>query len=278
MLRIRHALPNENKRCMSVSKSKDSCPSHLNPKKLSDSSPCILCGQCVKANTDLSPAFRPMPSVPDDKWKDYGWGITILGFFLSGFVLEHVFHDWQAGYRYYAFFPDMAKKAIGVKALAGWIEAIWAMIIVPCALWLSMGLIGKLFGISVGVFEIWKKITLPTITALASVHVILSLEKFSHWVTHTRIAFGNLMDRIATGLIPDSIFILRLPGRGHGHGRRPEEHLFSEAALLGFSIIVFVMFSFFLYKEIRKSKKERLLNAPSRLEIDKASPAAEHVS
>ena len=255
MVRIRHELPDENKRGTPVSK--DSCPSHLHPKKLNDASPCILCGQCVKSNTALSPGFRPMPSAPDDKWKDYGWGITILAFFLSGFVIEHLFFGWQTGYPYYAFFPDMAKKAIGAKALAGWIEAIWTMIVVPGALWISMGLIGKVFGLSVSVLDIWKKITLPVITALTGAHLVLSVKKFSHWVTHARIAFSNMMEKVTTSLIPDSVFILRFPrrGHGHGHGPGPEEHLFSEPALLGFSVIIFVMFSIFLYKEVWKSEK-----------------------
>jgi hypothetical protein len=255
MLRIHHELPKD--AIMSRTVSKDSCPSYLNTKKLNDSSPCILCGHCVKSNKAISVDFRAMPSVPDDNWKDYGWGITILGFILSGFVIEHLFHDWQAGHHYYEHFPDMAKKMIGVKALAGWIEAIWAMIIVPAALWLSMGLIGKISSFSLSISDVLKKITLPVITALTGVHVILSFEKFSHWITHAQIAFRNLKDKITTdGFIPESIFILNFHGRGHGHGQRQEVHLFSEPVLFGVSIIILFLFSFFLFKEIWKRKKE----------------------
>lgn len=254
-MRIRHELPGENKK--GTIASKDRCPSHLNPKKLNDASPCILCGQCVKSDTSFSPALRPMPLVPDDKWKDYGWGITILAFFLSGFVIEHLFYNWQAGYLYYVFFPDMAKKAIGVKAFAGWIEAIWAMILVPGALWITMGLIGKTFSLSLSMPDIWKKITLPVITVLTGAHLVLSVKKFSHWITHAHIAFSNMMDKVTTNLIPDSIFILRFPrrGQGHGPGHGQEVHLLSEPVLIGFSFIVFLMFSFFLYKEVWKPEK-----------------------
>ncbi|MFP4533690.1 MAG: hypothetical protein ACLFNS_13510, partial [Desulfobacterales bacterium] len=78
------------------------------------------------------------------------------------------------------------------------------------------------------------------------------------WITHAHIAFSNMMDKVTTSPVPDSIFILRLPGRGqgHGHGPGPEEHLFSEPALLGFSVIIFVMFSIFLYKEVWKKEME----------------------
>ncbi|MFW5886342.1 MAG: 4Fe-4S binding protein, partial [Bacteroidota bacterium] len=216
MLRIRQESSNDN--ITNITVSKNSCPSYLNLKKLNDASPCTLCGQCVKSDNTVFPVFRAMPSIPDDKWNDYGWGITILAVFLTGFLFEHLFHHWQAGQHYYGFFPNLAKKVIGIKALAGWIEAIWAMIIVPCALWLSMGLIGKLFNISLSIFEIWKKITLPAITALSGLHVILSVEKFSHWITHTLIAFRNLMERVTMSLIPDSIFIVKFPKDGGCHG------------------------------------------------------------
>ena len=255
IVRIRHELPADTKRGIAVART--SCPSHLNPKKLNDASPCILCGHCVKSDTTLSPVFRPMPLAPDDKWEEYGWGMIILAFFLSGFVIEHVFHDWQAGSHYYAYIPDMMKKAIRIKAWAGWIEAIWAMMLVPGAVWLIMGLTGKLFCRPSGFLDVLKKITLPVLTLLTGVHFILSVEKFSHWVTHTQIAFGNLVNRITIGWVPDSFFIMKFPGCGHGHGHgcSQEVHLFSEPVLLGISMIVIVLFLFFLYREIRKSKK-----------------------
>jgi hypothetical protein len=260
MLRIRHALsddPSVNERNGNASLAAMSCPSHLNPKELKDSSPCILCGRCVKANASIYPVFRSMPGVPDDSWKDYGWPITILCFFLSGFVIEHIFHDSQAGKPYYVFLPNIVKKAIGIKELAGWIEAIWVMLIVPGALWISAGIIGKLWKRSLTIADIWKKISLPTMTIVTGLHIILSLKKFSHWITHGQIAFSNFLERVITQPIPDSFFLFRMPTRGRGHGRKfgLQDHLFSESAILILSLIILAIFLFFLYKEICKSKE-----------------------
>ncbi|MGI6656315.1 MAG: 4Fe-4S binding protein [Desulfobulbus sp.] len=270
MLRIHHELPKN--AIVNTTASKDNCPSYLNTKKLNDASPCILCGHCIKSNESISVNFRAMPSVPDDNWKNYGWGITILGFFLSGFVIEHLFHDWQAGHHYYEYFPDIVKKMVGVKALAGWIEAIWAVIVIPVVFWFSMVLIGKIFSSSLSISDILKKITLPIITALTGLHVILSLKKFSHWVTHTQVAFKNLKDKIATdGFMPESIFIVHFHGRGHGHGQGQEVHLLSEPVFWCISIIILFLFSSFLFKEIWRWKKEYLSNTPSCLEREKSS-------
>jgi hypothetical protein len=121
------------------------CPSRLNPRRLKDSSPCILCAQCVKADPALVPVARALPKVPDDDWRDYGWPVTVLALFLSGFVIEHMFQVWPAGNVVFMTPPDAVKHALNLQAFSGTLDGIWSMLVVPGVVWLATCVAYRLF-------------------------------------------------------------------------------------------------------------------------------------
>ena len=179
------------------------CPNGLNPLTLTNSSNCTLCGQCVKSckNTNITPQVNPMPSVPTGKLDDCGIWVTIFAFFLSGFVIEEMFHAWHEGEYYYAFIPQTLKKAIKIKSLSGLINGVWSMIVVPCMLWFSIGIVGKILNPKKNIVYIWKNIALPLVTILIGAQLIRAFTKFSHWITHFPSAVKGFKARLAENLI-----------------------------------------------------------------------------
>jgi len=234
-----------------------SCPNLLDPRVLKDSSNCNLCGQCIKAcsNINIIPRLRKIPALPNDNWKDYGFAITIFAFFLSGFVIEEMFHEWHSGEFYYSYIPMMVKKAIGIKALSGWINGIWSMVVIPFVLWITIGVAGKLLYHSVSVWEIWKKITLPLITLLIGAQLIRAFTKFSHWVTHLPSAFNGFKERIIANPIPDLSLNFTLPEMSEGLFHK---HLFPNSVILIYSVIILAVFSYFALKEVQKTTSKSM--------------------
>lgn len=233
----------------------NSCPSKLNPKSLKDSSECTLCAKCVKANKSMNPVLRPMPIIPNDSVKEYK-GAMLMAFVLWGFVLEHIFHGWEAGNRYYGYLPQLVKSSIGIKALGGWIEAVWAMIVIPSVFLLIITVVGKIVNGRLKISEIWERATLPSITIVTGLYLGLSLHKFNEWVVHFGIALENLKNQLASSLLPESFFLLKIHQRGNGmHKHDHGAGFLPDGIWMGIALVFSFLFLYFAFKEIYKFNK-----------------------
>lgn len=217
------------------------CPSRLNPRRMNDSSPCILCGQCVKADPFLVPMVRRMPTVPDDDWHDYGWPVTVLAFFLSGFVIEHMFQVWPAGNVFFMTPPDAAKHALNLQAFSGTVDGVWSMLVVPGVLWLAACAAYRLFRGDGGFGGALKALSLPVMTILTGAHVILSMEKFSKWSVHFQTAVHTFKERVAAHPFPEvSMIFMSAAGKGKQPGAASEPMLFSGSIMFAASLLMIV--------------------------------------
>lgn len=233
----------------------NSCPNDLDPRFIKDSSNCTLCGECVKSclNNNIVPFIRKMPAVPTGKANDFGWPVFIFAFFLSGFVIEEMFHEWHWGEHYYSFIPSILKQGIETDIIKGLINGIWSMIIVPSILWLLIGIIGKIFRLGSSILDIWKKISLPVITVIIIAQIIRAFTKFSHWITHFPTAVNNWIQKLITDPWPNLSFEFIFPERSEGMS---PIHLFSNMTILMATIIIVLLFTYFAYKESKNIKSK----------------------
>jgi len=250
ILKLVHKKTNTNEKSFS-----NNCPSKLNPKSLKDSSECTLCAKCVKANKSMNPVLRLMPVIPDDSVKEYK-GTMLMAFVLFGFVLEHIFHGWETGNRYYGYLPQLVKSSIGIKAVGGWIEAVWAMIVIPSVFVLIITVVGKIVNNRLKIKEIWERATLPSITIVTGLYLGLSLHKFNEWIVHFGIALDNLKNQLASSLMPESFFLLKIPQKGKGmHKHDNSAGLLPDEVWMGIALAFFFLFLYFAFKEIYKLNK-----------------------
>lgn len=230
------------------------CPSRLNPRRLKDSSPCILCAQCVKADPALIPTVRQMPAIPDDDWQDYGWPVTVLAFFLSGFVIEHMFQVWPTGNAFFMTPPNAAKFALNLQAFSGAVDGIWSMLVVPGVIWLAACAAYRLTRGDGGFGDALKALSLPVMTILTGAHVILSMEKFSKWSIHFQAAIGNFQERLAAHPFPDfSLIFMSAVGKGKQPGAMVEPMLFSRSIMFAASLLMIVA-SMYSCMEMKQNK------------------------
>ena len=245
------------KGCVSATNEQQrSCPNGLDPRILKDSSNCTFCGQCVKfcSNQNIAPLIRKMPSIPSGKQEDFAFEVTIFAFFLSGFVIEEMFHEWHLGEYYYSFLPDAFKRLIHIKPFFGFVDGIWSMVVVPLMLWLLIGLIGKALNLATTIKKIWFRISLPLITILIGAQLVRAFSKFSDWITHLTSAFEGFIQRIILHPLPIfSTVGFSMPETSEGLYAR---HFFSNNTILIFSLMVLTLFSWFAIKEAKNISED----------------------
>ncbi|MFZ5811935.1 MAG: 4Fe-4S binding protein [Thermodesulfobacteriota bacterium] len=262
MIRIREEVAPPSSASRDVERRIAPCPSRLNPRGLKDSSPCILCGQCVKSDPSLVPMVRRMPIVPDDDWHEYGWPVTVLAFFLSGFVIEHMFQVWPAGNVFFMAPPKAVTHALNLRAFSGAVDGMWCMFVVPGVIWLAICAAYRLFPGAGGFRDALKALSLPVMTILAGAHVILSMEKFSKWSVHFQAAIGSFMERLATHPLPQfSMIFMSAVGKGKQQGAASEPMLFSGSIMFAASLLMIVasMYSCMEMKKKRSGDAYRLV-------------------
>jgi hypothetical protein len=139
-----------------------------------------------------------MPSTPDDNWEDYGWAATVFAFFFTGFALNELFQNWNTGGRHYWRIPSEFAGLFGIDPASGMVAALWSMLFVPAALWLLIGLAGRLSGVGASVKEVWTRLTLPLVSALVASQVVRAVTKSSQWLAGLPGAFEAWTGRLAS--------------------------------------------------------------------------------
>ena len=160
-----------------------SCPSLLNPARLSSSSDCLVCGQCAKvcppANMRL--LLRRPFSAADARDPRASWAMTLFVMLVSGFVLSELCSEWDAAKELFAWAPERLTALLGAGSLAGWLEGIWTIVVVPAGVWTLLGGISLALGGARGLGDALRRLALPMVVVVAAAHIAKGLAKMTSW-------------------------------------------------------------------------------------------------
>ncbi len=178
-----------------------SCPSLLNPAKLDQSTDCIICGQCLKScgPSNMGLFVRPPFAAEDAREAVAPWPVTAFVMLASGFVLSEVCAEWPAAQAVFQRLPEQAAEAAGWAAGAGWVEGLWALLVVPLVVWSALGGLTVLLGGARRLPDAWRRLALPVAVVVAAAHMSKGLAKFTSWLGHLPSALDQ-PDGIATTL------------------------------------------------------------------------------
>lgn len=160
-----------------------SCPSLLNVPKLNSNRDCLVCGQCIKScqpnNVRLllrrpfhpADAREPLSDLPT----------TVFVMLVSGFVTWELLTEWHRGEEVFLMLPQWVSQQIGLPWLSGYLNGIWALVVVPLVIWTVMAGVVRLFGGSSTISQTWRRLALPIAAVVAAGHITKGLAKFVSW-------------------------------------------------------------------------------------------------
>jgi len=164
-----------------------SCPSLLNPARLESSSDCLLCAQCIKAcGTSQGMGFylRKPYDTADKREPMASWSITLFVMLLSGFVAYELCSEWKPAKEVFLWVPKHLAAWLGMMDHYGWVKGIWRLFVFPAALWLTLGLLMRMFGGAKSLSQSWRRLALPIAVVVAAGHMAKALAKFTSWGSH----------------------------------------------------------------------------------------------
>jgi hypothetical protein len=159
------------------------CLSLLNPIRLNTSKDCLICGDCIKADTTGTMQLllrAPYPRA-DAHEPVASWPLTLFVMIVSGFVTYELCGVWKAADPVFAWVPEQVIQALKAGAIAGWIKGLWIVLIVPLLIWLVLGVMALALGAGQSLGDAWRRLALPLAVVVAAGHMAKALEKFSSW-------------------------------------------------------------------------------------------------
>lgn len=185
-----------------------SCPSLLDPSRLSSNADCLLCGQCIKVcpESNMQMTLRAPFDASDSREARPRLAKTLFVVFASGFVIAELAAEWDAAKAIVQWGPHALAAAVGVESVRGWVNGIWIVLVLPALLWLLFGLIaaeGNLRRLTGAI----RTIALPMAVVVAAGHMAKAFVKGTSWVGFLPGALGDptnhaLSSSIAAGSIP----------------------------------------------------------------------------
>lgn len=159
------------------------CPSLLNPGGLKSGKDCLICGECLKADTGgtMQLLLRRPYAADDAREPLASWPLTIFVMIVSGFVTYELSGVWPAAEAVFLWPPKLVGDALHASAAQGWIQGLWTIVIFPLALWLVLGGATMLTGGAKKLSEAWRRIALPLAVVVATGHLAKAMEKFTSW-------------------------------------------------------------------------------------------------
>jgi hypothetical protein len=189
------------------------CPSLLNPSRLNTSKDCLVCGDCIKADTagEMELVVRPPYSKADAREAIPSWPLTLFIAIVSGFVTYELTGLWKVAGSFFLWAPTQVSAS-------GWVQGVWTILVWPLLLWLLLGGVTLLTGGANTLGEAWRRLALPAAVVVATGHMAKGLEKFTSWIgflphawhepTGTQTAMkmnANLMPQPAAWLTPAAL-------------------------------------------------------------------------
>ncbi len=160
-----------------------SCPSLLNPATLKSNADCLVCLQCAKACPSSHMGLfvrRPFP-ISDLREAIASWPVVLFLMVVSGYVTYELCSEWKAAQAVFLWVPAKTAAILGLNSLVGWIKGLWAVVMVPLALWTILGLPVILLGGAKNLGEAWRRLALPMMVILAAGHMAKGLAKSAQW-------------------------------------------------------------------------------------------------
>ena len=160
-----------------------SCPSLLNPAKLSGNADCLVCGQCMKVcpPDNMGLFLRPPFHTADTRERIASWTVTLFIMLVSGFVTYELFSEWKTAQAIYLWVPHTMAETIGLADQEGWIKGVWMLFVVPPLMWLALGGLVVLLRGARSIGEAWRRLALPLVVVIAAGHMAKGLAKISSW-------------------------------------------------------------------------------------------------
>jgi polyferredoxin len=161
-----------------------SCPSLLNPARLNSSADCLVCGQCVKVchPDNMGLFLRPPFAAADARERLATWPVTLFVMLVSGFVTSELMSEWPAAQAWFLMVPEHAARFLGAEIHAGWLEAVWVLLVVPGIAWLLLASLVLAVRGAAGISEAWRRLALPLAVVVAAGHMCKGLAKFVSWI------------------------------------------------------------------------------------------------
>lgn len=160
-----------------------SCPSLLNPPRLNSNRDCLVCGQCIKVcepdNLRLL-LRRPFPA-SDAREPIASWPTTVFVMLVSGFVTWELFAEWKAAEESFLAVPHWASAQLGIPSLSGYINWLWALVLIPLSIWSLLALALRGFGDGSSPGAVWRRLALPIAVVVSAGHMVKGLVKFNSW-------------------------------------------------------------------------------------------------
>lgn len=170
------------------------CPSLLNPARLDANADCLLCGRCLKPGNpqpELGLFLRRPFHSADVRPALASWPVTLFVVMVSGFVASELCSEWAAAKDVFAWVPEQIATALGTKSLAGWIEGVWTIIVVPLTVWLILGAAVRVAGGASSLGEAWRRLALPAAVIIAAGQMAKGLAKFMSWAGYLPLALRD---------------------------------------------------------------------------------------
>jgi hypothetical protein len=170
------------------------CPSLLNPARLDSNNDCLICGQCLKVpprQASLGLFLRRPFHSDDARPLLASWPVTLFVIMVSGFVASELCSEWAAAKAAFAWVPEQVAAALGTKLLAGWIEGVWTIVVVPLIVWLVLGALVRIAGGARSLREAWQRLALPAAVIIAAGQMAKGLAKFVSWAGYLPLAFRD---------------------------------------------------------------------------------------
>jgi len=186
-----------------------SCPTLLNPSRLASNRDCLLCTQCVKAcdRGNMRLVLRRPFHAADEREPLATWPTTIFVALASGFVAWELIAEWPAAERIFTALPAWAARAVALPELSGLASGIWALALVPLALWTLAGVLARVLGEGAALGPIWRRLALPLAVIVSAGHMTKALAKLSSWAGFLPLALEDpsgrgTVARLAGGSVP----------------------------------------------------------------------------
>ncbi len=160
------------------------CRSLLNPARLHSNKHCLVCGDCIKADTTdaMQLLIRAPFSKADAREQLASWPVTLFVIIVSGFVTYELSGVWKSAETVFLWVPRQISMAFNLSSANGWIQGLWTILILPLLLWTLLGSLTMVLGGAKSLGDAWRRLALPMVVVVATGHMAKGLEKFTSWV------------------------------------------------------------------------------------------------
>lgn len=164
------------------------CPSLLNPAQLNTSKDCLVCGDCIKADSDgqMQLLLRAPYPRSDARESVASWPLTLFVMIVSGFVTYELTGVWKAAGHLFLWAPTQISAS-------GWVQGLWTIVVWPLVIWSLLGGLTLLGGGAKTLGEAWRRLALPMAVVVAAGHMAKALEKFTSWIGFLPYAWAEPM-------------------------------------------------------------------------------------